>query len=51
MAAREGSFVLELRYDILIEAIGINEHAGCFRGVGEGVSLRLFYGSSRKITE
>lgn len=44
-------FVREPRHDILIEAIRIDEHGGHFNGVGEGVGLRLYYGSSRKNTE
>ncbi|CAL5208580.1 unnamed protein product [Lathyrus oleraceus] len=49
--AREGSFVLEPRHDTLIEATKIDEHGGRVHGVGEGVNLRLYYGSSRKSIE
>ena len=47
-AAREGTFVPEARHDILVEAIGTDEHGGRVRGVGEGVCLRSFFGSQRK---
>ena len=47
-AAREGTFVLEARHDILVEAIGTDEHGGRVCGVGEGVCLRSFFGSQRK---
>lgn len=50
-AAREGTFVPEGRRDILVEAIGTDEHGGRVRGVGEGVGLRAFFGSQRKSTE
>ena len=50
-AAREGSFVPEARHDILVEAIGTEEHGGRVRGVGEDVGLRSFFGSQRKSTE
>ena len=30
--------------DILVEAIGTNEHDGRVWGIGEGVDMRLFFG-------
>ncbi|KAI5409798.1 hypothetical protein KIW84_055306 [Lathyrus oleraceus] len=34
-----------------INQLVVEEHDGCVHGVGEGVGLRLFYGSSRKSTK
>ncbi|CAL5186796.1 unnamed protein product [Lathyrus oleraceus] len=51
VATREGFSVPEPRYDIQIKAIKIDKHDGRVCGVGEGVGLRLFYGSSRKGTK
>lgn len=44
-------FVPQQRHDILVEAVRANEHGGRVCGVGRGVDLRLFIGSSSKSNE
>jgi len=40
----EGSFVTQGRQDILVVAIGREEHLGRVRTAGYGVSVRQFFG-------
>lgn len=47
----QDSFVPQPQYDILVEEIGTKEHGRCVYGVGEGIGLRLFFGTSRKSKE
>lgn len=49
--ANEVSLVPQKWHDILVEAIGTKEHVGRVCGVGEDISLRLFFGTSRKTKE
>lgn len=44
----QGSFVSQPLHDISVETIRIKEHDEHVYGVGEGIGLRLFFGSSRK---
>lgn len=47
-SAREGSFVPEPRHDILVEEIGTKVHGGRVCGVGDDISLRVWFGTFRK---
>ena len=44
----QGGFIPEGRHDILAAAIGQPEHPGRVRGVGSGVGIRQFFGSSSR---
>lgn len=46
----QGYFVPQLRHDILVEAIRTKEHDVRVCGVGEGITLRLFFDTSIKST-
>ncbi|CAI8609357.1 unnamed protein product [Vicia faba] len=48
--SREGSYVLESQNDKLVEAVRTKEYDECFRGVGDGIGLRVYFGTSRKTT-
>lgn len=45
---KDGTFVPQELYDILVEAIGTKEHGGCVCDFGRGVDLRIFFGLSSK---
>ena len=44
----QGGFIPEGRHDILAAAIGRPEHPGRVHGVGSGVGIRQFFGSSSR---
>ena len=44
-------FVPKPRHDIIVEEIEIKEHDGRVRGVGDGIGLRMFFGTAKKITK
>lgn len=47
-SSREGTFIPGPLHDIFVEAIGIKEHGGSVSGVRDGISLRVFFGTSKK---
>ncbi|CAL5200831.1 unnamed protein product [Lathyrus oleraceus] len=40
-------FTSQDRHDILIEAIGTEEHLGCVRGLGRGIGFKEYFRSSK----
>lgn len=44
----QGYFVPQERRDILVKEIGTKEHGGRVHYFGEGIGLRLFFGTLRK---
>lgn len=44
-------FVLEDRHEILVEAIGTEEHPRHVSGLGRGIGFKIFYGQSRSTRE
>lgn len=44
----QGSFVPHIQHDILVEEIRTKEHDGRVCGVRQDISLRLYFGTSRK---
>lgn len=47
----EGYFVSQVQHDILGEAIRTQQHNGCVRGDRQGISLRVYFLTSRKSEE
>lgn len=41
--ASEGSFIPQVRHDILVEAIGIKERGRRVRGVEQGIIVRVYF--------
>lgn len=48
--ANQGTFVPQPRHGISVKVIRTKEHDGCVHGVGEGINLQLWFGTSRKST-
>lgn len=46
-----GLFIPEDRREILVEAIGTEEHLGRVRGLGRGIGFKTYFGGSQSTRE